>query len=212
MSQSQRVVASSRSLLLATSNRGKLAEFAALLAPLGLELRSLDTCPGIELPPEGDDYEANASRKALVAARASGLAALGDDSGIEVTALGGAPGAHSARYGGVGLDDAGRSLRLLEALARSGSADRGARFVCVAAFATPAGSVALARGECRGTILPAARGSAGFGYDPVFRPEGHDLSMAELPSELKNRISHRGRALQALAPVLARTFGAPRPA
>jgi XTP/dITP diphosphohydrolase len=173
-----------------------------------LELRSLASLPGFELPPEGDDYGRNASAKALVAAQTNGCAALGDDSGIEVAALGGAPGPLSARYGGAGLDDAGRSRRLLEALARSGSPDRSALFVCVAAFATPAGEVTLARGECRGSILAAARGGAGFGYDPVFQPEGYELSMAELPCELKNRISHRGRAIQALAPVLARVFGA----
>jgi XTP/dITP diphosphohydrolase len=208
VSDALRLGPGSHSLLLATANRGKLRELEALLAPYALALRSLAELPGIELPPEGDDYARNASAKALVAARASDCAALGDDSGIELAALGGAPGPLSARFGGAGLDDAGRSQRLLDALARSGSPDRSARFVCVAAFATPAGEVTLARGECRGTILPAARGGAGFGYDPVFRPEGYDLSMAELPFELKNRISHRGRAIQALAPVLARAFGA----
>lgn len=207
-----RAGAGSRKLLLATANRGKLAELTALLAPFALELRSLGEAAGIELPPEGEDYERNATAKALVAAKANGFAALGDDSGIELAALGGAPGPLSARYGGAGLDDAGRSLHLLDQLAQSGSADRSARFVCVAAFATPAGEVTLVRGECRGTILAAARGSAGFGYDPVFRPEGYDVSMAELPPELKNRISHRGRAIQALAPVLARAFGAVPPA
>lgn len=208
MSAAPDAVAGPRTLLLATANRGKLAELAALLAPLGLELRSLAEIAGCELPPEGDDYERNATAKALAAARGSGLAALADDSGIEVAALGGAPGPLSARYGGAGLDDAGRCRRLLDELARSGSDDRSARFVCVAAFATPAGSVRVARGECRGTILPAPRGSAGFGYDPVFRPEGCDVSMAELPAALKNRISHRGRALEALAPELARALGA----
>jgi XTP/dITP diphosphohydrolase len=205
-------LAGSHTLLLATANRGKLREFAALLAPLALELRSLAELPGIELPPEADDYERNATAKAQVAARASGLPALGDDSGIEVAALGGAPGPLSARYGGAGLDDAGRSRCLLEAVARSGGTDRSARFVCVAAFATPAGELTLARGECRGTILASARGSGGFGYDPVFCPDGYEASLAELPSELKHRISHRGRALQALAPVLARAFGVRRTA
>jgi XTP/dITP diphosphohydrolase len=196
-----------RTLLLATGNRGKLAELAALLAPLDLALRSLAEFPDAELPPEGEDYAQNAAAKAAAAARASGLAALGDDSGIEVAALGGAPGPRSARYGGPGLDDAGRSARLLEALARSGSADRRARFVCVAALATPDGEVALAHGECRGTILASPRGSAGFGYDPVFQPDGYEVSLAELPAERKHRLSHRGRALAALAPALARVFG-----
>lgn len=212
MIPTQGLGAGSRTLLLATANRGKLREFAALLAPFALELRNLAELPEIELPPEADDYERNATAKARVAAQASGLAALGDDSGIEVAALGGAPGPLSARYGGAGLDDAGRSLHLLDQLARSGSTDRSARFVCVAAFATPAGEVTLARGECRGTLLATASGSGGFGYDPVFRPDGYEASMAELPSELKHRISHRGRALTELAPVLARVFGAARPA
>lgn len=197
-----------RTLLLATGNRGKLAEFAALLAPLDLALRSLDEFPQAVLPPEGEDYAANAAAKATAAARATGLAALGDDSGLEVTALDAAPGPLSARYGGPGLDDAGRCARLLAALERSGSRDRSARFVCVAALALPDGAVELARGECHGQILPAPRGGAGFGYDPVFQPDGYAVSMAELPPALKNRLSHRGRALDALGPLLARTFGA----
>ncbi len=201
-----------RTLLLATGNRGKRAEFAELLAPLALELRSLAELPSVELPAEGEDYERNAVAKALAAARASGWVALADDSGIELTALGGAPGPLSARYGGAGLDDAARCARLLGALAASGSRERRARFVCVAAFATPAGAIELAHGECRGSILPAPRGSAGFGYDPIFQPEGYEVSMAELPAQVKNRISHRARALAALAPALARSFATLRSA
>jgi XTP/dITP diphosphohydrolase len=199
-----------RTLLLATGNRGKVAELAELLAPFGLELRSLAEFPDAALPPEGEDYAENAAAKALTATKATGLAALGDDSGIEVAALGAAPGPLSARYGGPGLDDAGRSARLVAALARTGSADRSARFVCVAALAAPGGEVALARGECPGSILPAPRGTGGFGYDPVFQPEGYDVSTAELPAGLKHRISHRGRALAALGPALARAFGPKR--
>ena len=210
MSSAQAVGPGSRTLLLATANRGKRVELADLLAPFALELRSLADFAGCELPPEGEDYERNAIAKARAATERAGIAALADDSGIEVTALGGAPGPLSARYGGAGLDDAGRSRRLLAALTESGSTDRSARFVCVAALATPAGGVRVARGECPGTILTSARGTAGFGYDPVFRPAGHELSMAELPAALKNRISHRGRALAALAPELVRAFGALR--
>jgi XTP/dITP diphosphohydrolase len=195
-----------RTLLLATGNRGKLRELAELLAPLGLALASLADHPGVALPPEGDDYAENAAAKARAAAAATGLPALGDDSGLEVAALGGAPGPRSARYGGPGLDDRGRSARLLADLAASGSADRSARFVCVAALALPDGAVALGRGECRGELLPAARGAGGFGYDPIFRPESHAVSMAELPSAEKNRLSHRARALLALRPALQRAF------
>jgi XTP/dITP diphosphohydrolase len=196
-----------RTLLLATGNRGKVRELVELLSPLALELRSLADFPDVALPPEGDDYAENAAAKAVAAAQATGLAALGDDSGIEVAALGAAPGPRSARYGGPGLDDAGRSAHLLAALARTGAGDRSARFVCFAALALPGAAVTLASGECCGRILAEPRGVAGFGYDPVFQPDGYDVSMAELPPELKNRISHRGRALAALRPALERALG-----
>jgi XTP/dITP diphosphohydrolase len=177
-------------------------ELAELLEPHGIALASLAEFPDVALPPEGDDYAANAAAKARAAAQATGLAALGDDSGLEVAGLGGAPGPHSARYGGPGLDDAGRCARLLTELAAS-EGDRAARFVCVAALALPDGTFALGHGECAGRILGAPRGENGFGYDPVFQPDGYDASMAELPPALKHRISHRGRALAALGPALA---------
>lgn len=197
-----------RTLLLATANRGKLRELGELLAPLGLCLRSLADFPALALPPEGEDYTANAAAKARAAAAVSGLAALADDSGIEVAALGGAPGPRSARYGGPALDDAGRCAHLLAALAGTGGGERSARFVCVAALAEPGAEPTLARGECRGRILAAPRGAGGFGYDPIFEPEGHAVSMAELPPERKNQISHRARAVAALRPALERVFGA----
>lgn len=193
-----------RELVLASGNRGKLAELRELLAPLGLRLRSVGDLGGVELPEEGDDYEANARAKASAAAAASGLPALGDDSGIEVAALGAAPGPGSARYGGPGLDDAGRTARLLAALAATGSTDRGARFVCVVALAAPGVAPVVAHGECRGRVLAAPRGAGGFGYDPVFQPDGYADSMAELPAHVKNRISHRARAIAALTPALRR--------
>jgi XTP/dITP diphosphohydrolase len=202
--------AGARRLVLATGNRGKVRELAELLAPYGLALASLAEFPDVSLPPEGEDYAANAAAKAAAAACATGLAALGDDSGLEVDALGGAPGPRSARYGGPGLDDAGRCERLLGELAGAAEPERGARFVCVAALALPDGGVTLVRGECAGRILPAPRGANGFGYDPVFQPEGWDASMAELPPAVKHRISHRGRALAALGPALERSLG-PRP-
>jgi XTP/dITP diphosphohydrolase len=196
-----------RRLLLATGNRGKVRELVELLAPYGLALASLADFPEVSLPPEGDDYAENAAAKAAAAARATGLAALGDDSGLEVDALGGAPGPRSARYGGPGLDDAGRCARLLAELAEAAGPGRGARFVCVAALALPDGALALVRGECAGRILAAPRGANGFGYDPVFQPEGWDASLAELPPGVKHRISHRGRALAALGPALERSLG-----
>jgi XTP/dITP diphosphohydrolase len=190
-------------LVLATGNRGKRAEFAALLARHGLRLASLEDFSGIQLPAEGDDYAANAAEKARTVAQVTGFPALADDSGIEVEALGGRPGPRSARYGGPGLDDRGRCARLLQELAASGDAPRRARFVCEAALARPDGSLERAFGESRGRILEAPRGVGGFGYDPIFEPEGHTVSMAELPEPTKNRISHRGRALAALADALA---------
>ncbi len=194
-------------LLIATSNRGKLREFAALLGA-GFALEGLAAHPEVRLPPEGDDYAANAAAKARTAALASGLPALADDSGIEVDALDGAPGPHSARFGGAALDDAGRVEHLLAALrARGASATRGARFVCFAALARPSGEVRIARGECIGSILAAPRGAHGFGYDPIFSPDGGARSVAELAEAEKNRISHRARALAALAPALDALVG-----
>lgn len=195
-----------RRLLVATSNRGKLREIRALLSDLPLLLGGLDAASGARLPPEGDDYETNAREKARAVATQLGLPALADDSGLEVEGLAGAPGPHSARYGGPDLDDAARVAHLLAALAGVAGAGRRARFVCVAALATPDGRVRVARGECPGRILAAPRGSEGFGYDPVFAPDdpaADGRSMAELGAAQKNRLSHRARALCALRGALA---------
>jgi XTP/dITP diphosphohydrolase len=190
-------------IVLATGNAGKLREIAALLVGL-CEVVGLDGFPEVTLPEEGEDYRQNAVDKATTAARATGLPALGDDSGIEVEALGGAPGPRSARYGGPGLDSVGRNTKLLAALAETPIERRAARFFCVAALALPDGSIETAEGECRGRILAAPSGDGGFGYDPIFQPEGYEVSMAELPEAEKNRLSHRGRALAALRPALER--------
>jgi len=189
-------------LVLATSNSGKLREFRAILGELSVTFRSLTAFPEVQLPEEGDDYEANAVAKARAIADAAGRPALADDSGIEVEALGGAPGPRSARFGGADLDDAGRVEKLLADLAASGERDRSARFVCVAALAFPGGEVITARGECPGRILDAPQGGGGFGYDPIFEVEGGGRSMAELPPTEKNRISHRARALLSLRDVI----------
>jgi XTP/dITP diphosphohydrolase len=198
--------AAARELLVATSNPGKLRELRALLAGLRVALAGLERAPGLVLPEEGDDYAANAAGKALALARATGLPALADDSGLEVAALSGAPGPGSARFGGPGLDDAGRLRALLAALARERGEGRAARFVCVVALARPDGRVERARGECRGRILEAPRGAGGFGYDPVFAPEGDARSFAQLREEEKNRISHRALAVRALLPALRRVL------
>jgi XTP/dITP diphosphohydrolase len=193
-------------LVVATGNPGKLAELRALLAGLPLRVAGLAEFPPLAFPDEGDDYAANAAAKARAAAAALGAPALADDSGLEVDALGGAPGPRSARFGGPGLDDAGRAALLLRELAAHTGAPRGARFVCVAAVALPGGALRSARGSCAGRIASAPRGRSGFGYDPVFEPDEQAApgrrTLAELGPEEKARISHRARALAALRPAL----------
>jgi XTP/dITP diphosphohydrolase len=195
-------------VVVATSNRGKLREIREILADLPIDLRSLDAWPAIEFPEEGDDYAANAVAKAQAVAAATGLPALADDSGLEVEGLGGAPGPRSARFGGTDLSDRARAAALLQALRNQQGAARNARFVCVAALALPEGVVRSARGECPGRILDAPQGSGGFGYDPVFEVKP-GASMAQLPPEQKNAISHRARALRSLRDALLSLAGPP---
>lgn len=182
-------------IVLATRNAGKLREVRAILADRPLEVLPLPD--SVELPPEGAMYEANAIDKAVAAARATGHIAIADDSGLEVDALGGAPGPLSARYG---PNDPARIARMLAQLADVPDPGRGARFVCVAAWATPDGRTGTARGICEGRILRATTGAGGFGYDPIFGiGVGSELrSMAQLPTAEKNVLSHRGRAFRAL--------------
>lgn len=196
-------------LLLGTRNPGKLRELRALLDGLALELVTPDDLGlSLEVDESGSDYAENAARKAQAYAAAAGLPALADDSGLEVEALGGAPGLHSARLlpgrmGKAPADDAARRARLLELLAGKPRPWR-ARFRCAAVVALPAGERAAAEGTCTGEIVPAPRGAGGFGYDPLFLVDGQGLTMAELPEAVKNRLSHRARALQALRPALER--------
>lgn len=198
-------------LLIATHNRGKLREYADLLAGLPLALVTPDEL-GLDLDvvESGATYADNARLKATAYAQASGLLTLADDSGLEVDALGGAPGVRSARYT-LG-DDADRVQALLRALAEAGVPDasdgRAARFRCVIALAAPDGRSWISEGECAGRIIDTPRGSGGFGYDPVFYIPSHGCTMAELPPEEKNRVSHRARAAQALRPILARLSNA----
>ena len=161
-------------------------------------MRALGEFPGAALPDETDDsYRGNALLKARAAARLTNAWALGDDSGIEVDALGGAPGARSARYGGPGLDDAGRCARLLEALAGVPPEKRAARFRCVIALADPAGREHVAEGVVEGVIAEAPRGTHGFGYDPVFYYPPLGRTFGELRPSEKARVDHRGRAVRA---------------
>jgi len=195
--------ASAERIVIASSNRGKVREIREILRETirhgrALELIDLADLSPVSFPEEGVDYRTNAIEKARAVAMQAGEIALADDSGLEVDALEGRPGPLSARFGGTGLDDAGRIERLLRELREIPSQRRSARFVCVAALVTPAGDVLSARGECRGEILAAAVGRGGFGYDPVFRVSGLTRTMAELTSDEKNRISHRARAFRAL--------------
>jgi XTP/dITP diphosphohydrolase len=197
-------------ILVATRNPGKLREYAHLLADLPVEWLTLDQA-GITLEVEetGDSFLANARLKAAAYARAGGLLTLADDSGLEVDALGGAPGVNSARYAGPGASDRERYELLLRQLKSVPQAQRSARFVCVVAIATPHGAIHATRGEVRGRIVDQPRGGHGFGYDPIFWLDEVGCTMAELPPDEKNRISHRARALRAMRPTLASWLGLP---
>lgn len=196
-------------VVVATENPGKVREIEAILAETGLVFASLGDFGPVAFPDEGGDYAANAEAKAAAASRQLGVVAVADDSGLEVDALAGAPGPYSARFGGPGLDDAARVRKLLEALDGVPDAERGARFVCIAALCTPEGERVSYRGECTGRILPVERGSGGFGYDPVFQLTGRGETMAELAASEKNRLSHRAHAFLRLAPDLLRCVASP---
>jgi XTP/dITP diphosphohydrolase len=190
-------------LLLASNNRGKLAEILDLLKGMEIELLTPDQL-GLDLQVDevGETYAQNAALKGRAFAQISGLLALADDSGLEVDALNGAPGLHSARYvKHAGATNADRRQALLQALAGL-PRPWTARFRCVVALVRPAGELHLAEGVCQGEIIPEERGQGGFGYDPIFYlPELH-ASMAELAMKQKNQLSHRARAILAIRPVL----------
>ncbi|MEX2356470.1 MAG: RdgB/HAM1 family non-canonical purine NTP pyrophosphatase [Thermaerobacterales bacterium] len=192
-------------LVLATRNAGKIREFNQLLAELPIRLRPIDEFASVpEIEETGATFSENALIKARTAAQAVGFDALGEDSGLEVDALGGVPGVWSARYGGPGLDDAGRCRLLLEEMAGVPADQRGARYRAVIAVVTRGGGQHFFEGTVAGRIGREARGAGGFGYDPIFYPqrcaggEAADRSMAELTPVEKNAISHRARALQQL--------------
>jgi XTP/dITP diphosphohydrolase len=190
--------------VLASSNAGKLRELAALLSPFGYQLITQSSL-GIDTPPEtGTTFAENALLKARHAARLSGLAAIADDSGIEVDALDGRPGVYSARYAGEGATDLANLQKMLAELRDVPPDRRTARYQCVIAFARSADDPAplIAHGSWEGHVLTAPRGTGGFGYDPIFQPAALDLTAAELSADEKNARSHRGEALRALARLL----------
>jgi XTP/dITP diphosphohydrolase len=189
-------------LLLATRNDGKVREVRELLANEPLRLETLAAHPEVgDVVENGKTFDENARLKAAHAARKSGLWTIGEDSGLEVDALDGAPGVRSARYAGIHGDDEANNCKLLRDL--EGQMNRAARYVCVMVLAAPDGAiVATARGTCEGRILEAPRGRSGFGYDPLFVAERMDRTMAELGPEAKGAISHRGQAVRAFVPVI----------
>ena len=186
-----------QTLLLGTRNSGKLREIENILADSGWSFSSLESFPGVDTPAEsGVTYADNAILKARFYALATGMYALADDSGLEVEALAGAPGVFTARYAGERASDADRRALLLSELAKIPNANRRARFVSVVAISDAKGSVLnVSEGVCEGTIIFSPRGDGGFGYDPLFVPDGYNQTFAELSEDVKNRISHRARAL-----------------
>jgi len=190
-------------LVLGTLNAAKGRELVSLLGDVRLQVRLLADYPGARLPEEtGQTYAENALAKARAAADFTGELSLGDDSGLEVDALGGEPGLYTARFGGAGLDDRGRWALLLDRLRGVELAQRTARFRCVVALAGPGRAEQVVEGVAEGVIATAPRGSGGFGYDPVFFYPPLGRTFAEISDEEKARVSHRGRALAALRRLL----------
>jgi len=194
-------------VVLGTRNRGKVREIVELFGRAGLRLHLItidQIAPGVELREDRDTFEGNALEKARQTSAATGLPALADDSGLEVDALGGAPGVWSARYAGEPSDDDRNNQKLLRELAARPDSARTARYRCVAAFVDAAQGLELSRaGACEGVILEAPRGQGGFGYDPFFYVPSRGRTMAELELAEKNDLSHRGAAFTELARALA---------
>ncbi len=190
-------------IVIATRNKGKLREFRSLLAATGWEVLGLaDAGISADAEETGSTFSENARQKALAYSLETDLPVLADDSGLEVFALGGRPGIHSARYAGSGAGDAERIEKLLVEL-KDAEGGRGARFVCALALALRGRLVLEVEGECRGVITDAPRGTHGFGYDPVFYFPELGQTYAELSAEKKNRVSHRARAVAVLLQLLA---------
>ena len=184
-------------LVIATKNSGKVLELKELLADLPFRLSNLSDFPNIvEAEETGETFVENAALKAQSYARQTGILALADDSGLEVAALGGAPGIYSARYAGENVSDETRIEKLLKEISRTGNNNRAARFVCAIAIADGNGEkIFTAEDYCEGVIAFEPRGRNGFGYDPVFIPIGFDQTFGEMPETVKREISHRARAL-----------------
>lgn len=197
------------SLVLASGNTGKLKEFNQLLLPLGFDVRPQDEFGVHDVEETGLTFVENALLKAREASRVSGLPALADDSGLEVDALHGAPGIYSARYAGEPKSDQQNNAKLLEALSDCAEGQRSARYWCVLVYLRHAEDPVpiIVQRSWEGEILAHPKGEGGFGYDPLFWLPDQGMSVAELPSETKNRLSHRGRALKSLVDLLRTAHG-----
>ena len=199
-----------RELVLATRNRHKAEELAALLGDLDIRIRTLDEFPGVpDVVEDGETCEANAIKKAREIAAATGLPAVADDTGLEVDALGGRPGVYAARYAGDHVTYEDNWRKLLKELAGVPHEQRTARFVTVAAVASPSGDVQVAKGVLEGFIAQEPSGTQGFGYDPVFVVPALGKTLADIPADQKNRISHRAKALAQVHDVLCSQINIP---
>jgi XTP/dITP diphosphohydrolase len=193
-----------KELLLATNNPGKVVEMRDLLAGISIDVIGLrDLANFTEVPETGDTFRENASLKAIGYAQQAGMIAIADDSGLEVNALGGRPGVYSARYGGDDLGFDAKMRLLLDEIAKTGDPDRSARFVSAVSIAEPDGTLIFeTEGYCTGRIDFEPRGTGGFGYDPLFVPDGFEMTFGQLDSSIKREISHRAAAFREIIPFL----------
>jgi XTP/dITP diphosphohydrolase len=195
-------------ILVATRNVGKIREIKALLQDLPIDVLSLaDVADTPEVVEDGTTFEKNALKKARAMAEATGMTVIADDSGLCIDALDGRPGVLSARYGGEGITDEEKCIRVLDEMREVRDAERTARFVCVLAMVTSEGEERLFRGVCEGRITRELRGTAGFGYDPIFYHEQSDCTFAQMDRDRKNLVSHRGAALREFAAYLQAQAG-----
>lgn len=191
-------------LVVATGNAGKLKEIRRLLQSCEVKVLGLDQFPDApDVVEDGETFSANAAKKAETIARLTGLPCLADDSGLTVSALGGRPGVHSARFSGENADDQSNNLKLLEEMASIPEGQRQAAFFCVMALSLPDQPTRFFEGRVEGTILHEPQGDGGFGYDPLFWLPDFNCTMAEMPLDEKNRISHRGQALRQVVEFLS---------
>ena len=201
----------SKKLVIATRNNGKVVEFRRILDAISVgavELVSIDEFAGlVDVEETGATFAENALLKARYTARMTGLASISDDSGLCIDALGGAPGIFSARWAGIHGDDKANVDKVLDELRALPDGERGAHFICVCALVMPDGRVAITEGRFEGKILHSAIGDQGFGYDPIFSPHGFSISSAQMSAQEKDLMSHRGKALRAIAPHVMEMLG-----